>query len=263
MSSAGEAIDSLEKKTRSRTPRAYSTGVISTDAGSIYYVDGIGLYAEVVLTGPEFDGLRARCSVAGPYFMPGATGALHTRPPALGDEVLVALVEGTVDGHCVIIGPNPNSHTPPPNSSSDPVAFRNVTGVNLLTTAFDRFGPGISWNTEIQDGILLFRLKGKGQCLIAHENGTSIMLSSAGAKMKHTGGAFVQVDGSGAQLMSPSQTSCVAVTDAGVCITGPVIQTQGYTVLNAKPGDTPLTNAPMIGVSAFTAIPSTGVLIGS
>lgn len=249
--SGPEAVAALHAAMATQAPVYLAHGQVADDDGAIEWIDGQGLYAEVVLATKPFHGERCKAAVGG-ALLDVAPGTLHSRPLHAGDHVLVALVEGTPGGHAVILSRVPTSATAP----AEMVAGRAVTERNVSRTAFDLFGPGESWHVGLQGGGSMFvRFEGEGRLAFLMPDGATLAFDAGAWKVRSKDGASVQV-GPAVTLRSPSGQSWLEVTDEGVFAYGPKVDLDGRIVRIGNPSD------PM-AAGALTSIPATPLVSGS
>lgn len=218
---ASEAISALLQAAHKGTGVTLSHAIVAqeTEDGEapIYWVDGIGLYAELLLSSPRTNGARCRAAVGGDLFATSTSGALHSRVLRKGDHVLVALVDGTPNGHAVILCRVPVQDMVPATES----AFRELTEKNLTRYVnADVFAPGESWHIELTDGSVFLRLTGDANLVINDPDGGSFAYSKASKawQVKHGDGASLQVHAGGVTLKSPGAKSWIEVRDDGVSV---------------------------------------------
>lgn len=268
-----EAMGAFEKKIRDSTPMQVSQGRIAdeTEDGepSVWWVEGFGLSAEVILVG-RLNDTRVRAVVAGSLF-DAHGGGLHSRPIKKGDNVLVALLEGgDPNGHAVIFSRVQTTFHPPAGEC----AFRKVTEANVQTDAFDLFPDGEGWRIGLKNAGMFIRLEGEsGDFAVAAPDGTSISIVKDEAnggwttKLKNGNGAVMMATAKGVSLKSKNGLNFIEVTDEGVFIQGKTTKVMGKdgVYLNTKAGDNPyVQGASMgpVGVATTVTTASTKVFVG-
>ncbi|MBI2391508.1 MAG: hypothetical protein HYV09_18100 [Deltaproteobacteria bacterium] len=221
----------------------FAHGVIADGEEAIHWVKGQGLYAEVVLASDPWDGATCKAAVGGSLFYATKRGRLHSEPIAAGDHVIVVLIEGDPNGHCVIISRASGAHAEPEAE----VAFRGVHEINLTKHHFDKYEKGSGHLIEYEDGSVFTRLKGKGNYTVKLPDGSVIDATNDAVnggyqlKLKHAGGACVLVNANAVQLKSPMGTSWLQVSDKGIDLVGPYVRTKSLTFLSLdkEVGDAP------------------------
>lgn len=258
-----EALDALGRKILDGAPVYLAHAVVDDAPDAIHWIDGQGLYATVTLVTDPYHGSKSKAAVGGSLY--GAWGGrFHSEPLARGEHVLLALVEGTPEGHAVLLSRVPVQASAPPTSA----VFRLVNERNLARVTFDVFGDGESWFRGLKNGSLFTRLEEDGAYTLQLPDGGVIDATKDDAqggwaiKLKTGAGATVIATAKGVALRSPSGASYVEVTDAGVVLHGTIVKTEGTTLLNVKPGDLPAAQAALFGPGAAAAAPSTSVMVG-
>lgn len=210
-----EALGAYAEKVREGTPMPHSHAVIVDDDDAIHWIEGQGLYAELILTSPKYNGVPCKAAVGGDMYY-AAGGALHNRVIRRGEHVIVALVDGDPNGHAVIISRAPTTASNPASE----VAFREITEKNLGRTNADLFGPGESWHVGLRGGGSLFlRVEDDGNVAINTKGGSFCYSAKSDAwQVKHRDGASVQVNSKAVTLKSPGARSWIEVRDDGIDI---------------------------------------------
>jgi len=236
---------------RKGQPVNLAQGVIAEGDEAIHWIKGQGLYAEVVLATEPYDGTPCKAAVGGSLFYATKRGRVHSEPIASGDHVIVALIDGDPNGHCVILSRVPGTHAEP----GEQVAYRGVNEINLSNHYFDKHEKGGSHLIEYEDGSVFTRMVGSGNWTLKLPDGSVIdaqgnpLTNSYDLKLKQSQGAAVILSAKGVQVKSPSATSWIQVDDTGVTIAGPRVVTQGITLLSMskEAADTPATQGVAFG----------------
>jgi hypothetical protein len=254
-----EALDALGRKILDGAPVYLAHAVVD----EIHWIEAQGLYAVVTVVTDPFHGTKCKAAVGGSLY--GAwSGRFHSEPLVRGEHVLLALVEGTPEGHAVVLSRVPVQASAPPSSA----VFRLVNERNLERVTFDVFGDGESWYRGLKNGSMFTRLEGEGAYTVQLPDGGLIDATKDDAqggwsiKLKTGAGATVLATATGVALRSPDGASYLEVTNAGIVAHGPIVKTEGTTLLNVKPGDVPAVQAALFGPSAAAAAPSTSVMVG-
>jgi hypothetical protein len=262
--SGNEALDALGRKILDGAPVYLAHAVVNDSPDALHWIDGQGLYAVVTLVTDPYHGAKCKAAVGGALY--GAWGGrFHAEPLARGEHVLLAMVEGTPDGHSVILSRVAVEASAPPANA----VFRLVNERNLARVTFDVFADGESWYRGLTNGSLFTRLEGEGAYTVQLPDGGVIDATKDDAqggwaiKLKTGAGATVLTTSKGVALRSPDGANYVEVTDAGIVLHGTVVKTEGMTLLNVKPGDVPAAQAALFGPTAATAAPSTSVMVGA
>lgn len=251
-----EALGKLGQKIRSGGSVFLSHGVVVDEDGAIYWVDGQGLYARVLLAGDPHDGTEVQAAVGGDLFS-AAGGGLHSRPLRRGEDVLVALVEGDPRGSCVILS-RVNTVASQPAKT---VTFRTVDEGNVQRTAFDLLPDGCSWHVGLRNGDLFVRLEKTGELVFNLPGGAVFCFSQDGGgwKLRSPKGSVAQVTDDVVQLKCGQ--SFIDVSSSGITISsqGPVRINGSPLALNVSALGSPGAAAKM-GLSG--PAPSTNTLLG-
>jgi hypothetical protein len=268
MSEVADAIGLLSKKLRDGERVPFVHAIVPDEKDAIRWIAGQGLYVEAICSGDPYDGERVRAAVGGSLY--GSFGGrFHSDPLLPGEHVAIALVEGTLDGHAVVMSRVPVEDSKPPST----VAFRQVTEATLRKFLFEILPPGVGFSATLEGGSVYVRLIEKGSFTIQLPDGSVIdcqknpVDGDYGIKLKSAKGAVVMVVGSGVFLGSPSKTSYIQVEDSGITLHGQIIRSEGTCLLgmDATSGDVPAAQGAAIcpaGAPSTAVIGSKKVFIG-
>lgn len=258
-----EALDALEKKILGRAPVYLAHAIVDDDSEALHWIDGQGLYAVVTIVTDPFHGSKCKAAVGGALY--GCWGGrFHSEPLRRGEHVLLAMVEGNPDGHAVVLSRVSVQKSAPPTSA----VFRLVNERNLQKITFDVLGDGESWYTGVTNGAIFTKLEGDAHYTVQLPDGGVIdatndpVQGGYAIKLKTGAGATVLATSKGVSLKSPNAKSYIEVTDAGIVLHGTMVKTEGLTLLNIRPGDTPVNAAVACGPGGVATKGSTSVYAG-
>lgn len=233
-----EAIDRLGQKVLDGGKVYLAHGLILDEAGAIFWVDGQGLYARVILAGDPMDGIETQAAVGGDMFS-ASGGGLHSRPIKRGEHVIVALIEGDPRGESVIVSRVSTVASQPAGQ----VSYRTVNESNVQRTAFDLLPDGVPWHIGLKNGSLHVRLEESGDMVFQMPDKAVLVYSNGvGWKIRSAGGSLMMCTDDVVQLKSRGGQSWLEIKDSGIQImtSGGAVQINGQTLmLNMKSGDAP------------------------